>query len=214
MIEKFCSKSIYKSVVCLNGQLPKKEFFGATTLPIIAVDGATKLLYEIGIEPQMIIGDLDSSDPSHFPHTQRVFMPDQNSSDFEKAMSYLAGINLIPAIVTGMSGGYLDHVLYNMVVFSKTDSIFYTDSQIGMVITGEVNYELPLGTKVSILGFPRAALSSNGLKWELENYQSELWGQNSCFNRTVKDQVTINVSSGGALVIIYTTEVSDAGLSL
>ena len=39
---------------------------------------------------------------------------DQNSSDFQKAMKYLESQNLLPTIILGISGGYIDHILNNI----------------------------------------------------------------------------------------------------
>ena len=56
----------YKSVLCLNGDLPKASFFREMDLPIIAADGAANYLIKNDILPEVIIGDLDSIDRKQF----------------------------------------------------------------------------------------------------------------------------------------------------
>ena len=53
----------FKSILCLDGELPSAAFFFFFTLPIIAADGAANTLMQMGVLPQIVIGDLDSIAP-------------------------------------------------------------------------------------------------------------------------------------------------------
>src|SRR3990167_7172544 len=117
--------SSYRSLLCLNGDLPDKPFFKQCSLPIIAADGAANTLLQKGIEPTLIIGDLDSvsrETKSQYPH---IKIEDQNRSDFQKALSYLKEHHLLPTIVLGVNGGYLDHILFNIHVLTQEECLFY-----------------------------------------------------------------------------------------
>ena len=168
MIKKSLNNIIknFKAVICLDGELPQKDFFSSLNLPIIAVDGAANSLHSIDIKPTLIIGDLDSYNKNFFQNVKKICTPDQNYSDFEKALKYLFQENLLPAIITGVTGGYLDHILHNLAVFSQSKCIIYGDDQIGIMTDENIKLNLNTNTKVSIIGFPKAMVSSSGLKWE------------------------------------------------
>lgn len=203
---------LYHSILALNGDLPDKSFFNIG-LPIIAADGAINSLYKMGIIPKVVIGDLDSAKVDLLYTTEMIRVPDQNSCDFEKSLQYLENKNLLPAIIVGMSGGYIDHILNNISIFLKNGSIFYAPSIVGYVIkAGETRvFTLSVDTKISLLGFSSAQISTKGLKWELEHYQMSFPGTNSSFNRTICETVSIEVHSGLSLVMIYLEKMKDYG---
>lgn len=54
----------YRSILCLNGDLPDPSFFHKRKLPVIAADGAANVLCNLGVFPDLITGDLDSIQPA------------------------------------------------------------------------------------------------------------------------------------------------------
>ncbi|HTM64092.1 MAG TPA: thiamine diphosphokinase [Gammaproteobacteria bacterium] len=203
----------FRAILTLNGDLPEKEFFNRD-IPVIAADGAANKLAAMCIKPSKIIGDLDSVHQDLLEEGNHVHDPDQSASDFEKALHYMKENDLLPAIITGVNGGYLDHVLHNINIFLQTDSIIYAPPMIGMIIKSGENVELSVtpGAKISLLGLPSAMVSSNGLKWELNHHELAFPGYNSCFNRAARDHIEITVQSGNILMLIYQQVIADAGL--
>ena len=203
----------YKSVLCLHGDLPKASFFSEIDLPIIAADGAANLLLKRGIIPGVIIGDLDSIDKEQFKQLNLVHEPNQASSDFQKSIHYLKKNNLLPSIILGINGGYIDHILNNINIMLSTKSIFFAAPIIGYVIKGQEQLvlNLPIDTKISLIGASNAEVTTSGFKWELQNNILSFCGVNSCFNRTSSNQVTITVNNGVLLALIYLQNIDDAG---
>lgn len=208
----------YKSILCLNGDLPSKELLNNIKiqfkLPVIAVDGASKKMYQLGIEPDLIIGDLDSDDPTLFPHVIRILRNHQDYSDFYKTVVYLEERELLPSIILGIDGGYLDHILYNISIFSQMNSVFITNMQIGFILNTSIQLNIEINSKISIIGCPQATINSNGLKWELVHHKLDMFGnhlyvESSLSNRTATSNIKINIINGRALVIIYTVNESD-----
>lgn len=202
----------FRSIICLNGELPSAQLLRQFNLPIIAVDGVSKTLNQLGIKPNLIIGDLDSDDPAIFPKVNRIHTPDQDYTDFQKAIHYLDENDLLPGVICGISGGCIDHILHNISIFSQTNSVFMTDSQVGFVLDKKLELNLLINSKISILGCPTAIINSNGLKWELENHKIDIFSFNSLSNRTINKRIQLEVVDGKGLVIIYTEDVIDAGL--
>ncbi len=194
----------HKSILCLNGDLPGSDFF-IQDKTIIAADGALDKLLKVGIKPSIIIGDLDSIEQSTYQDVEIIHRPDQNKSDFQKAMEYLKEQKLLPAIICGVSGGFIDHILQNINVVLENDCIFYAPPVIGYVINSPSvsNYNFNNNTKISLFGIPKARIKTFGLKWELNNAILEFPGFNSCFNRTVLKNVSIEVIEGKVLMLAY-----------
>jgi thiamine pyrophosphokinase len=202
-----------RSILCLNGNLPASSFFHNLNLPIIAADGAANSLHQLGISPKIIIGDLDSVTTAIREKNNVLYCPDQSSSDFQKSLHYLKENALLPSIIVGISGGYLDHILNNINIFLETDSVLYAPPILGYVLKEETSkvFSLPIDTKISLMGFPSASITSNGLKWELTEFTLSFPGNNSCFNRTLEPTVQIHIHQGSALILIYNEFTNDAG---
>ncbi|MBR1843431.1 MAG: thiamine diphosphokinase [Opitutales bacterium] len=199
----------YRSVLCLDGELPV-EFLKQTHLPLIAADGAANRLVENGLEPIAIVGDCDSVRTKLLQQYPHVRDASQETTDFEKAFSYLKKENLLPTIVVGMSGGCLDRILSNVFIFSKTDALFLSDTQIGFALTGKRTFDWEADTKVSLFGCPHAIVTSHGLKWELNRTELAFGGFQSCSNRVQTSPLTLEVE-GKVLVFTYRCAVRDAG---
>lgn len=205
----------YQSILCLNGELPDLSFFTTINLPIIAADGAANSLLALGISPMLITGDLDSVQPDILKHHRFVHVPDQESNDYQKAMRYLKNNNLLPAIVLGINGGHLDHILNNINIFMETNCLLYSPPIKGFVIKkqSQAKFLVPVQTKISLMGIPEVTISSKGLKWELNDTHLSFPGKTSCFNRTQSTEVILEVHQGAALVLIYDQIIEDAGSS-
>lgn len=206
----------YNSILCLNGELPPRVMMNTLrSVPIIAADGALNHLTSLGVIPQMVIGDLDSCDPVLLEHYTYKHIPCQDTCDYEKCLRYLGENGLLPTLVLGMGGGYLDHVLNNLNLFINTGSYFYHRGQIGLTLQGGGQITLPhsqsLGTKISLFGIPTAQVTTKGLKWDLTRSELSFPGTNSTFNRVISGEVVIECIKGHLLTIIYDHDVRDSG---
>lgn len=194
----------YRSILCLNGTLPEADFFQCD-LPVIAADGAANTLMKMGVKPDLVIGDLDGIEPSLLDQVETLYIYDQNFCDYEKALDYLEAKELLPCIIVGMSGGYLDHILNNINIFMRSNNVLYAPPLYGCTLArGEhKSFDLPLDTKISLMGIPTAEVTTQGLKWDLKGSQLTFPGVSSCFNRSVEDTVQIKVHDGRILILIY-----------
>lgn len=201
----------YNSILCLNGKLPAKRFFNTDKI-IIAADGATNKLAKLGIIPSLILGDLDSISHKNMNNGKIIPLLNQNETDFEKSLKYLAENNLTPTLVCGVNGGFIDHILQNINIILQNESMFYAPPLVGMVIKQNdfLELELPLNSKISLLGI-NSRVTTDGLKWELDNNLLEFPGNNSCFNRTIKKTIKIESLHGKTLILIYTNKQIDKG---
>ena len=202
----------FRSILCLNGHLPDKSFFEQCPIrPVIAVDGSANQLMQNTLTFDVLIGDLDSVNVVINPTIQVLELKHQSQSDFEKSIDFSTQNELFPAIILGINGGYLDHILNNVSLFSQLDCIFYAPPIMGMMIHPQKPFSmrLPKHTKISLMAMPHAVLNSKGLIWELEQMTLNFPGQSSCFNRTVSNIVNIDVIEGLVLALIYTQPIDD-----
>jgi thiamine pyrophosphokinase len=212
---KWIDTQNYRCLVCLNGALPEKSFFQQCPIrPLIAVDGSANQLLDKQIPFDLVIGDLDSIQQPILDQVEVIHLPHQSQSDFEKLIDYLNHKNLFPAIILGVGGGHLDHILNNISLFSDLNCIFYAPPILGLMIKPEMPFQmnLPKDTKISLIPLPSAIVSSKGLKWELNQSELSFPGQNSCFNRTKEEYISIAVQSGQILAFLYTCSIDDAGI--
>ncbi len=202
----------YKSILCLNGTLPGQGFF-KTKLPIIATDGAVNKLINMRIKPNSVIGDLDSLDLELPQDIEVIQVLDQNKSDFQKALDLIEDRNLLPCIVTGINGGYLDHILNNINIIVEKNCNFYAPPILGYVFKAPYlfNGRFPIATKLSLFGMSKARVNTKGLKWNLDNMLLEFPGTNSALNRTEESNIVIEVIEGALLLLIYTENIEDQG---
>ena len=207
----------YKSILCTNGDIPNANFFKHNhLLPIIAIDGAANKLVEHDIIPSYVVGDLDSVDLNTLSSTKVVYTPEQDKSDLEKAMEFLSTQNLLPTITVGFSGGYIDHILHNMNILLRSDSVLYSDSTVCYSLreNSTKKFILPMGSKISLIGIPSAKVRTEGLKWNLDSSTPLTFpGVSSAFNRTIEKEISITVNEGVALVVIYLFHIQDMGLT-
>ncbi|MDR2781629.1 MAG: thiamine diphosphokinase [Holosporaceae bacterium] len=202
----------YRSAICLDGHI-ECDVLREICLPIIAADGAANTLIKNGIEPTVIIGDLDSVDNGLLKNRRHIRNESQESTDFEKALDYIEEKSLSPAIVFGIDGGYIDRVLGNISIFTNTKFVAVSKDMIFMMVDDNQILNLEVNTKLSIFGMPRCIIKSSGLKWELNGDELFICGKNSHSNRAASDRVELKISSGKALIFIYTKTISDAGVS-
>ncbi|MDR2598266.1 MAG: thiamine diphosphokinase [Holosporales bacterium] len=226
IVRILASVGTYRSILCLDGNLRNLEgIVGKLGLPLIAADGAANQVIALGLNPDLIIGDLDSVNSDLLIRFNYLELADQDTSDFQKALVYLSENALLPSIILGISGGNIDHIINNTNIFlSYDDNIFIDGDIIGMKITGKrIFRQIPINTKLSIFGIPECNVTTSGLKWELKSadlafatypHMSNIFGYNSCFNRTVSENFTIEVTAGTALLLIYSSDVVDAGSGL
>ncbi|MDR1334341.1 MAG: hypothetical protein LBJ71_03925, partial [Holosporaceae bacterium] len=129
-----------------------------------------------------------------------------------KALRYIEDESLAPAIVFGIDGGYVDHVLGNISIFSRTEFAAISKDIIFLAVEGNRSFHVEINTKISIFGMPHCIIKSKGLKWELNDHELSIGGMNSSSNRATSNVVELELSEGRALVFIYTKNILDKGM--
>ena len=188
--------------------LPKAEGYDI----IACTDGAFHYLKEKNFplaQLDFISGDFDShtGNDENIYHEKFIFTPDQNFTDFQKALDILKNKDVKKVDVYGGSGGEQDHFLGNLhVAFLFKDLMeitFYDEFSSYFFIPKDFEINNVEGKMVSLLPFPKVEnLVTDGLNWELKNEDLEITKRIGTRNFATKSTVKISYSDGDLLVFI------------
>lgn len=172
---------------------------------ILAADGGAVWAVKRGKIPDAVFGDLDSLDattrraiPEHRLHASQ----DQQTTDFEKALSAI----IAPLILAvGFTGGRIDHELaaYNALVrITQSPTIILGEDDICLALSNALTLELPVGTRVSLFPMAEVRCRSTGLRWPTDHLTFQPWGRVGTSNETSSHRITLTSSGPGMLVIL------------
>lgn len=192
-----------------NGRFPSKRLLRHLTdraSRVVCCDGAASKFIRAGGKPSLVIGDMDSLSPRlrrRLPARTLVPVPEQDTTDLEKALRYLRKRNWRgrKVLLAGFTGKRPDLTLYNLNLLSG-NRMMVNDNETVFRAKGRTQLR-PLfpGARVSLLPLSRVRnLTTTGLEWDLEGSVLEPGGRMSISNRAVTDRVTL-VHSGGTLLV-------------
>ncbi|MBI3005618.1 MAG: thiamine diphosphokinase [Ignavibacteriales bacterium] len=207
-----------RALILANGRPPTKRLLtkllnGAF---FICADGGANTAARFGLKPDLIIGDLDSIQASTLRKFSRVparRIADQNSTDLEKALSWVVRKGFHEIVVVGAAGHRLDHSIGNLSAlakFSRKAKIAFIDDNSELVGVGHsYEFEAPAGTIVSLIPLSLCeGIVTKGLKWELRNESLKLGLRESTSNVVKSSPVTILVRRGDLLLYRLTSGTS------
>ena len=200
------------ALLFINGTPPKNLPNTEGYAIIACTDGAFHYLKEKNFtlaQLDFISGDFDSHSgiDENIYHEKFIFTPDQNFTDFQKALDILKSKGIKKIDVYGGSGGEQDHFLGNLhVAFLFKDLMeitFYDEFSSYFFIPKDFEINNVEGKMVSLLPFPKVEnLVTDGLNWELKNEDLEITKRIGTRNFATKSTVKISYSDGDLLVFI------------
>ena len=160
------------SLICLVGGASLEttalsEIFSQVDA-FIGVDGGVNHLLRAGIQPEAVIGDLDSisHEARHVHAAILCHISEQSTTDFEKALTRVAA-PLVLAI--GFTGGRMDHTLsvLNVMARSAERAIVLVSAEDASFVAalGETRFAVPEGARVSVMPLGLATVSLSGVRW-------------------------------------------------
>ena len=200
------------ALLFINGTPPKNLPNTEGYAIIACTDGAFHYLKEKNFSLEkldFISGDFDSHSgiDENIYREKFIFTPDQNFTDFQKALDILKNKDVKKVDVYGGSGGEQDHFLGNLhVAFLFKDLMeitFYDEFSSYFFIPKDFEINNVEGKMVSLLPFPKVEnLVTDGLNWELKNEDLEITKRIGTRNFATKSTVKISYSDGDLLVFI------------
>lgn len=195
-----------KAFILLNGLKPK-EFPDLSQYNIVcAIDGAYNYFEAKNIVPDLVTGDFDSI--NKIPTTVEVInTPNQDYTDFEKALFILnkKGFNYVD--VYGGSGKEHDHFLGNISTAlawkEKLNITFYDDFGKYFFIKNTFTTTNVLSKNVSLIPFPIAeGIKTEGLQYPLLNEKLTFGKRIGTRNKATNNTIEITFKKGNLLLYI------------
>ncbi|MBI3551844.1 MAG: thiamine diphosphokinase [Elusimicrobia bacterium] len=191
-------------LILLGGELGDRRAVKALARrarPLICADGGARHAAALGLEPDFVVGDMDSL-PKPLPRWPKaVFWCDfdEERGDFDKALDFARDLGLSRVYVAGALGGALDHALVNLAVMAARGA----ELEIALVDRGTANLLGPgscaprfeKGRRFSLLALPPAAVVSlSGAAYPLSRHRL-LPGSRGLGNKSL-GTVRLRVHSG------------------
>ena len=195
-----------KAFVLLNGSEPL-NFPNLSSYDIVcAIDGAYNYFEANNIIPDLVTGDFDSI--HKIPTTVEVIQtPNQEFTDFEKALQILKQRGYSEIDVYGGSGKEHDHFLGNISIALQwklgLSISFFDDFGKYFFIEESIMITDVKGKNISLIPFPTATgIATKGLKYPLENETLTFGERIGTRNKASEDNVFISYENGDLLVYI------------
>ncbi len=199
-------------IVC-NAPLPPQKLIDPILREnplIICADGGANRLWRRGIQPEFIVGDLDSLQPQLrriFSPEKIVYNPGQENSDLEKALDFALSQGITQAVVIGATGRRPDHTMVNFSILLKYHQKLYLeflDAHCTMrLLTGDCQVPLAVGTTISLLPMGTCeGVRTHGLRYPLNDEPLILGTRESLSNLVEENPVSIHVRQGYLLLFV------------
>jgi len=201
------------ALIVANGTMPKRSALNKIISGInyiICADGGANHARRMKLQPDVIVGDLDSityNTKKYYSHVPVIFNGDRNSTDLEKAIHYCVRNKFKSIVVVGATGDRIDHTIGNVGCFKK----FSGKVDIKMVdpvgelslIKKEIKVANAIGKTISLIPIDKCkGVSTKNLKYQLKNDVLEIGSREGTSNEAVSDVVTVTVKSGFLLLYI------------
>lgn len=189
---------------------------------VVAVDGGTAWLDSIGRRPDLVVGDVDSADPSLIAALEADGVPVErhaaakDASDTELAVAGAVSAGADQVVILGaLAGPRLDHQLANLMLLADPGLARVRDLRIvrGSTLVRALHgprgmaVEVPPGGLVTLLpvGGDAEGIQTTGLRYPLSGETLSIGRSRGLSN--VVDEVPASVSlERGTLLVIESTE--------
>lgn len=209
--------------VVTGGQIKDTAFLRAKIeevrpIEIICADGGARYVYDLGLTPGVIIGDMDSLSEEMYHYFERkgcriIRYPERkNETDTQLALEYAYTMGPDEVWTFGAFGTRIDHVLANIGLLStgvhRGIRVLLMDEWCEVfVVTDECVIEGKPGQTVSLLPLTGKVVGIylDGFEYPLEDGVMEMGVPYGVSNRLVTSSGRVIVRSGQLLIIRYHT---------
>jgi thiamine pyrophosphokinase len=204
-------------LIFANGELPdlnKARFLPQRDDYIICADGGTRHALALNLQPNLVIGDMDSLKEGQWQKLKNAGIPielyphDKNATDLELAIMRAIEREPQEILVIGALGGRLDHTLGNLALLSDIqlsaintrfdnglEEIFFCREQVEVHgRSGDILSLIPWGGPVQ-------AIQTQGLRWSLNRETLYPEKTRGISNEMLSDTASVSIGSGLLLIV-------------
>ena len=174
---------------------------------VICCDGAADKLLDHGMEPDVIVGDMDSvSEPvKQQYHGIMIRSDDPDSNDLTKAARYCMQQGIRKADILGATGSREDHALGNISLmveyYPGLETRICTDHGMFFLVRDGERIESCPGEQISIFSIDnRVRVTAEGLRYPLDDLQLAKW-YTASLNEATGDRFTLRFDSDQPLIV-------------
>ena len=208
-------------IIVSNGRFGKLAFFKEKMADIkdsliICCDGGARHLQELGIKPDLIIGDMDSIGSGQLENYKKKgikiieYPAEKDFTDTELALDFAIGLKPTAVYIWGALGGRLDHTLANVFLLCKgkdaSIKTYLIDEYCeAFIIDTEVAFSGAEGQTVSIIALTAQVegITLNGFLYTIKDAVLTMGDSLGISNIINEAYATIRIRSGSLLVIHY-----------
>lgn len=202
-----------KCVIFAGGEIKDLSFIDTAELShnfVICADSGYKYAEELGIVPDIIMGDFDSY-TGRLPENTEIYrsIPEKDDTDTMLAVKTAISRGFTEIVLYGALGKRFDHAFANIqsLVYAYENgcamSILDSDNEITVQGSGEKDYLKRKGWYFSIFALTDTAVISrySGVKYPLENYLLKSSFPIGVSNEIMADKAVLQIDSGLILVV-------------
>ena len=216
-----------RAIVVANGYIEDDEsyvdFIREDDL-IIAADGGTEVALELGLEPSVVVGDLDSlPDDLRAQLEQRqvefvVHPAQKDETDTELAIRYALQAGASEVVLLGAVGDRLDHTLANVLLLAMPElervpaTLLTGTTQLWLLRGGaQLEFDGEEGDIVTLLPLGRDAegVTTTGLQWALDHATLSFGPARGVSNVMTADSASVRLAEGMLLVTRMRAELDE-----
>lgn len=201
--------SVKEAVIVANGRFPKSNMIIGILRNanyIICCDGAINKLDSHDIFPHIIIGDMDSANPTLLEKYKDCILKveEQDTNDLSKAFRYAIELGFNKLTILGATGKREDHTLANISHLYRFNREVHTeiisDYGIWSCCSKTTKFKSHPGQQVSIFSnFPATKVFSENLRYPLNGMTlDELW--KGTLNESTSDNFKLIFEEGEIIV--------------
>jgi thiamine pyrophosphokinase len=181
---------------------------------VVAADSGYDLAGDLGLDVDLVVGDLDSVSPDGLARLERDGTDvrrhpvDKDATDLALALDAAVAMEPRRVVVLGGGGGRLDHLLANVLLLADDDYADVTiEADLGgahvHVVRDAVAFDTRPGVTVSLLPAlgPVTGVRTSGLRFPLDDESLCPGSTRGVSNETSGDRVHVEVGSGVLLVV-------------